>query len=66
MIKVLKSRLFIGGICLVLAAGIYFGLLPRVYSAKLDTVEVIKLRHNVSVGTVIDDSMLTQIEVGGI
>lgn len=64
MIKVLKSRLFIGGICLVLAAGIAFGLLPKVYSAKLDTVEVIKLRHNVSGGTVIDDSMLTRVEVG--
>lgn len=64
MARVFKSKLFLGIICLILAAAIAFYVLPNVYESKAATVHAVKLAEDVPVGTVIADSMLVAAEVG--
>ncbi len=64
MLKLFKNKLFIGGLCLLLAAILAFGMLPRLYSAKASTMEIVTLRQTVEYGTVITEDMLAVSEVG--
>lgn len=64
MLKIVRSKLFIGAMCLLLAGALAFGLLPRLYSAQSGTTEIVKLRQTVEYGTVISAEMLTVSEVG--
>lgn len=64
MSKVFKSKIFLGIICLILAAAIAFLLLPRFYASKSNTTQAIKVTQDIPVGTVITNDMLTQVEVG--
>ena len=64
MAKVFKSKIFLGIICLILAAAIAFLVLPNFYASKSVTTHAVKLTEDVPVGTVIADSMLVSVEVG--
>ena len=64
MAKVFKSKIFLGIICLILAAAIAFLVLPNFYASKSVTTHAVKLAEDVPVGTVIADSMLVSVEVG--
>jgi pilus assembly protein CpaB len=64
VLKLLRNKLFIGAMCLLLAGALAFGLLPRLYSAKSSTTEIVKLNKTVEYGTTITDEMLTATEVG--
>ncbi len=64
MLKLFRNKLFIGGLCLLLAGILAFGMLPRLYSAKSGTTEIVTLRQTVEYGTVITGDMLTVAEVG--
>lgn len=64
MTKLFKSKAFLGGVCLVLAAAIAFLLLPRFYASQSATVTVVRLAQEVPAGTVITSDMLTITEVG--
>lgn len=64
MAKVFKSKIFLGVICLILAAVIAFLVLPRFYSSKAETIHAVKLNEDIPVGTVITDEMLSTVEVG--
>lgn len=62
--SILKNRLFVGSLCLVMAAVISFGLLPRLYRDQSATTEIVKLRQSIEYGTTVTDDMLTMVEVG--
>ena len=64
MAKVFKSKIFLGIICLILAAAIAFLVLPNFYASKSVPTHAVKLTEDVPVGTVIADSMLVSVEVG--
>ena len=64
MIKLFKSKIFIGTICLLLAAVLAFGLLPRLYKSQSSTVQVVTMKQTVEYGTKITDDMLSVTEVG--
>ena len=64
MAKVFKSKIFLGIICIVLAAVIAFLILPRFYASKSMTTEAVKLNEDVPVGTIISSEMLSTVEVG--
>lgn len=64
MQKLFKSKLFLGGLCLLLAAGIAFLVLPRFYSAQSKTVNAVTMRQDAAEGTVITEEMLTTSEIG--
>ena len=62
--NILKSKAFLGGICLLLAAGIAFFVIPRFYNNQKATVTVIKATQEIAEGTTITESMVTTSEVG--
>lgn len=64
MIKLFKSKIFIGTICLLLAAVLAFGLLPRLYKSQSSTVQVVTMKQTVQYGTKITDDMLSVTEAG--
>ena len=64
MLKFFKSKLFIGLICLFLAAVISFLLLPRFYAARSSVRNVVRVNEDIPAGTVITADMLSLSEVG--
>lgn len=64
MFKLFRNKLFIGAMCLLLAGGLTFVLLPRLYKAQSSTTEIVKLNQTVEYGTKITDAMLTVADVG--
>ena len=64
MAKVFKSKIFLGTICLILAAVLAFVALPSFYSSKSETTNAVKLNQDIDVGTVISGEMLSTVEVG--
>jgi pilus assembly protein CpaB len=64
MLRIFKNKIFVGVVCLLLAAVLAFLLLPRLYKAQASTVEVISLKQNVEYGTAITDNMLICTVVG--
>ena len=64
MIKIFKNKVFIGTLCLLIAAALTFLLLPRLYKAQASTMEVVRINKTVEYGTVITEGMLTVSEVG--
>lgn len=63
MTKILRSRLFIGIACLVLAAVIAFGALPMLYGSRTETVSVVVLKQDIRSGTTITQAMLTSADI---
>ncbi len=64
MSKLFRSKMFIGVLCIVLAAVVAFLFLPRFYSSQAATESVIRVVQDVSAGSVITGSMVTTSEVG--
>ena len=64
MTKLFRSKAFLGGICLVLAAAIAFLLLPRFYASQSATINVVRVTQEVPAGMTITSAMLTTAEVG--
>lgn len=64
MLKIFKSKTFIGIICLLLAAVIAFLLLPRFYAARSTVRSVVRVSKDVPAGTTLTADMLSTAEVG--
>jgi pilus assembly protein CpaB len=62
--RIFKSKAFLGGICLLLAAGIAFFVIPRFYSNQKSTVSVVIPNKEITIGTVITEAMITSTEIG--
>ena len=64
MLKLLRNKIFIGMMCLLMAAVLAFFLLPRLYKAQTSTANIVELTQTVEYGTKITDAMLTMSTVG--
>lgn len=64
MLKIIKNKLFVGAVCLLLAAALSFGLLPKMYHNQSETAKVVTMKQTVEYGTKITEDMLSVIEVG--
>ena len=62
--KIKNNRTVIGGCCILLAALLAFGLIPKMNKSKGNTVKVVVTNADIAQGTQITDSMLTEKEVG--
>ena len=62
--KLLKNRFFLSVLCLVLAAGVSFLLLPRFYADKSATVTVLRAAEDIPIGTELTEQHLVNVEVG--
>lgn len=62
--KIFQNKIFIGIACIVTAAVMAFILLPSVNRNKNGTVKILKLKENISAGTLIEETMLEEKEVG--
>ena len=63
--KIFQNKMVVGGICIALAAVFAFVLLPGMNKNKSGTVKIVKFNTDVLPGTYIDETMLTEKEVGG-
>lgn len=64
MNKLFKNRFVIGVICLSLAVVIGFVLVPLVNNLTKSTVEVVRAKTDVAMGTQLTEDMLEMVEVG--
>ena len=62
--KIFQNRIFVGGLCIVLAAVVAFVVVPALNNAKGKTLKVIKLKNDIVSGTRIEEDMITETEVG--
>ena len=62
--KILKNRIFLSALCIIVAAAVSFGLLPRFYKNEDATVMVLRAAADIPAGTRIEDKYLAQVEVG--
>lgn len=62
--KFLQNKILIGAGCILLAGIFAFAVLPGMYKGKGGTEKVIKVSGTVSAGTKIEETMLTEVEVG--
>jgi pilus assembly protein CpaB len=63
-LKLLKNRIFLSVLCLVLAAGVSFLLLPRFYADKSATVTVLRAAEDIPAGTELTEKQLASVQVG--
>lgn len=62
--KFLQNKILIGTGCILLAGIFAFAVLPGMYKGKGGTEKVIKVSGTVGAGTKIEETMLTEVEVG--
>lgn len=62
--RLLKNRIFLSALCLALAAGVSFLLLPRFYEKKSATITVLRAAEDIPAGTVLTGRQLDSVEVG--
>lgn len=62
--KFLQNKILIGAGCILLAGIFAFVVLPGMYKGKGGTEKVIKVSGTVGAGTKIEETMLTEVEVG--
>ncbi len=58
------SRLIIGAVCILVSAALAFGILPQIYRSKNRTIRICRLRSNIPSGTLIEENMLYESEIG--
>lgn len=63
-LKLLKNRIFLSALCLILAAGISFLLLPRFYADKSATITLLRAAADIPAGTEITEHDLVSVAVG--
>lgn len=66
MNKIFKNRFVVGVICLSLAVIIGFVLVPFVNNLTKNTVEVVRAKTDITMGTQLTEDMLEMVEVGKI
>lgn len=64
MARLFRNKLFIGIICIVLAAAVAFLLLPQFFESQAATETVIRVKQDIPAGTTITSAMITNAEVG--
>jgi pilus assembly protein CpaB len=62
--RILRNRLFAGGVCLFVAGMIAFVILPGIYSNREATTKIWSAARVIVKGEKIEDAMLTEKEVG--
>ena len=62
--KIFKNRIFLSALCIIVAAAVSFGLLPRFYENKVATIMVLRAAADIPAGTRIEDKYLAEAEVG--
>lgn len=62
--KILKNKLFIAGVCVLIAAVIAFVLLPKAYENEAATTYLVSAKTDIEAGETITADMLTTREVG--
>ena len=62
--RIFQNKIVIGVICIIIAAILAFVFLPSISKSKSNTEKVYAFKTTVSAGTKIEESMLTEKEVG--
>lgn len=62
--KIFQNKIVVGVVCIVVAAILAFFFLPSISKSKSYTVKIYAVKNMVSEGTKIEESMLTEKEVG--
>lgn len=62
--KLLKNRIFLSALCIIVAAAISFGLLPKFYANKSATIRVLQASEDIPAGAKIENKQLAEVEVG--
>lgn len=62
--KILHNKIVVGVICIVIAAILAFFFLPSISKRKSNTEKIYAVKNAVAEGTKIEESMLTEKEVG--
>ena len=62
--KIFQNKIIVGVICIVIAAVLAFFFLPSINKSKSNTEKIYVFKSAVSEGTRIDETMLTEKEVG--
>lgn len=62
--NIFKNKIFLGSVCMLLAAVISFAVLPRFYASRSETMNVVRVTQDIGAGTVITRAMVTTSEVG--
>lgn len=62
--KLIKNRIFLSALCLLLAAGVSFILLPHFYEDKSATVTVLRAAQDIPAGTKLTKQNIVSVEVG--
>ncbi|MCR4719080.1 MAG: Flp pilus assembly protein CpaB [Firmicutes bacterium] len=62
--RVFQNRIFLGSMCILLAAVVAFFVIPGINKSKNNTEKIIKFSSDVYAGTQIKEDMVTETEVG--
>jgi pilus assembly protein CpaB len=62
--NIFKNRTVVGLICIILSLAICFGITPLFDSALKAQTDIVRVRTDISKGTLITDSMLETVQVG--
>lgn len=62
--KFFQNRFFVGSMCIVLSAVLAFVVIPSLNKSKSETQTIIKMKIDIPAGTKIEESMITETEVG--
>lgn len=62
--KIFQNKIVVGVICIVIAAILAFFFLPSISKSKSNTEKIYAVKNTIAEGTMIEESMLTEKEVG--
>lgn len=62
--KIFQNKMIVGVICIVVSAVIAFVVLPSFNKNKSLTIKIVQFKENVKAGSKIEESMLTEKEIG--
>jgi pilus assembly protein CpaB len=62
--KIFQNKIVVGVICIVIAAILAFFFLPSISKSKSNTEKIYAVKNAIAEGTLIEESMLTEKEVG--
>ncbi len=62
--KIFQNKIVVGVICIVIAAILAFFFLPSISKSKSNTEKIYAVKNTIAEGTLIEESMLTEKEVG--
>lgn len=62
--KIFQNKIVVGVICIVIASILAFFFLPSISKSKSNTEKIYAVKNTIAEGTLIEESMLTEKEVG--